>query len=648
MMKKLLIIAPHLSTGGCPQVIVNKIELLKDTYQIKCVEYSNIAEVFRIQKDRIINLIGLDNLVILSQNKEEVLMNLIDDFQPDFISLEEIPEFFLDEKITKRIYSNDRKYIITETTHDSSFPVERKRWFPDKFIFVSAFSAFKYSGFNIPYEIVEYPVDFKLPRKTEMQTKLNFDPSYKHVVNVGLFTQRKNQAYIFELAKRLLDYKIVFHFLGNLAGNFQSYWEPLIQNKPNNCMVWGERNDVYDFLQASDLFLFTSKGDKNNKELNPIAIKEALEYQLPMMMYNLDVYCGKYDEYNNITYLTGDIETDITNLKKILNMNTIQEKFSVSFDENENKIYVHYNGNEPVNYKVSIKDMTSKCPIYWFNFTAQESVTWYVIPIPTHVIKFKRLSSFRGFDVDFHDENNQLVFSKEYVVNDVELRYPIFNYDGFDCSWRNYNEFFVDDIYRNFNINNLDTVIDIGANIGLFAKYMYSKEAKKVILIEANPKLENNIKNMLDDDYERSSVYLSPIFSEKKTVTFNYSDNNSAIGSIAFDSTKGVDYESLTNSIELETITLDEIIEKEGIERISLLKCDIEGGEYDLIPSLTDKQMSMIDKFMIEIHSNTNNQIQPILNKLESHGFNYKIYSPTLNSMELGDKTTLYGMLVTY
>ena len=647
-MKKLLIIAPHLSTGGCPQVIVNKIELLKDTYQIKCVEYSNIAEVFRIQKDRIINLIGLDNLVILSQNKEEVLMNLIDEFQPDFISLEEVPEYFLDEKITKRIYSNDRKYIITETTHDSSFPVERKRWFPDKFIFVSAFSAFKYSGFDIPYEIVEYPVDFKLPRKSEMQTKLNFDPSYKHVVNVGLFTQRKNQAYIFELAKRLLDYKIVFHFLGNLAGNFQSYWEPLIQNKPNNCMVWGERSDVYDFLEASDLFLFTSKGDKNNKELNPIAIKEALEYQVPMMMYNLDVYCGKYDEYNNITYLTGDIETDIINLKKILNMNAIQEKFSVSFDENENKIYVHYNGNEPVNYKVSIKDMTSKCPMYWFNFQATNSVTWYVIPIPTHVVKFKRLSTFRGFDVDFYDENNQLVFSKEYTVNDIELRYPIFKFDGLDCSWRNYNEFFVDDIYRNFNINNLDTVIDIGANVGLFAKYMYSKGAEKVVLVEANPNLEEKINNILDEDSNRSSVYLSPIFSEKKTVTFNYSDSNSAIGSIAFDSTKGVDYESLTNSIELETITLDEIIEKEGIERISLLKCDIEGGEYNLIPSLTDKQMSMIDKFMIEIHSNDNNQIQPILDKLESHGFNYKIYSPTLNSMAIADKTIKYGMLVTY
>ena len=647
-MKKLLIIAPHLSTGGCPQVIVNKIELLKDTYQIKCVEYSNIADAFRVQKDRIINLIGSENLIILSHDKEQVLMSLIDNFQPDFISMEEIPEFFLDEKITKRIYSNDRKYIITETTHDSSFPVERKRWFPDKFIFVSAFSAFKYSSYDIPYEIVEYPVDFKAAKKRELQNKLHFDPSYKHVVNVGLFTPRKNQAYIFELAKHLLDYKIVFHFLGNLAGNFKDYWEPLVMSKPSNCMVWGERSDVYDFLEASDLFLFTSKGEKNNKELNPIAIKEALEYQIPMMMYNLDVYCGKYDKYENITYLTGDIDTDINNLKKILNMDSIQEKFSLSFEESQNKIFINYNGNEPVNYKVSIKDTTSKCPMYWFDFQATNSITWFVIPIPPQIIKFKRLSTFRGFDIDFYDENKQLVFSKDLIINDIDLKYPIFNYDGLDCSWRNYNEFFVDDIYRNFNLNDMDTVIDVGANIGLFAKYMYSKNANKVILVEANPNLKDKIHNLLDNDLKRSSVYLSPIYSEKKKVVFNYSDENSAIGSVAFDPTMGIEYESLTHQIELETITLDEIIENENINRISLFKCDIEGGEYDLIPSLTDRQMSMIDKFMIEIHQNKNNEIQPILNKLTSHGFRYKIYRPELNSLELGDENTLYGMLVTY
>ena len=348
-------------------MVANKIDLLKNTYEIKCVEYSNIAPIFRVQKDRIINSIGENNLVILGEDKTQ-LLTLIDEFKPNFISLEEIPEFFMDDSITRKIYSNDRNYIITETTHDSSFPVERKRWFPDKFIFVSAYSAFKYSSYDIPYEVIEYPVDNKPKDKYGKQKVLGLPSDYKHVVNVGLFTERKNQKYLFEIAKRLESYKIAFHFIGNLAGNFEKYWKPLIDNKPGNCLVWGERNDVDSFLEASDLFFFASKGTKDNKELNPIAIKEALEYQMPMMMYNLDVYCGKYDEYENITYLTGDIETDTKNLLKILNMDQIQEKFSLSFEPRENKLFINYNGSEPIDYKVSVRDITSKSPMYWFDF----------------------------------------------------------------------------------------------------------------------------------------------------------------------------------------------------------------------------------------------------------------------------------------
>ena len=52
--KKLLIITPHLSTGGAPQVTLNKIELLKDEYIIKCVEYSQIAWAFVVQRNKII------------------------------------------------------------------------------------------------------------------------------------------------------------------------------------------------------------------------------------------------------------------------------------------------------------------------------------------------------------------------------------------------------------------------------------------------------------------------------------------------------------------------------------------------------------------------------------------------------------------
>jgi len=314
--KKLLVVTPHLSTGGAPQVTLNKIKLLISDYEIKCVEHDFVAWSFVVQRNQIQEMLG-ENFISLGQDKSQ-LLSIIDEFKPDVISMEEFPEFFMSDDVTKIIYSKDRQYIILETTHDSSFPVNSKRWFPDKFIFVSAFNGFRYSVYDVPYEIVEYPVDYKEKNKIENQNLLNFDPSYKHVLNVGLFTRRKNQSYIFEIAKLLKNYKIKFHFLGNQADNFKDYWEPLINDKPENCVVWGERKDVQSFIEASDLFFFASKGDRHNKELNPIALKEALEYKIPMMMHNLDVYCGKYNNYDNITFLTGDVNKDSQKLLELL------------------------------------------------------------------------------------------------------------------------------------------------------------------------------------------------------------------------------------------------------------------------------------------------------------------------------------------
>lgn len=315
--KKLLIITPHLSTGGAPQVTLNKIELLNDTYNIKCIEYNQIAWTFVVQRNRIINILG-DNFHTLPDDKSSII-KIIEEFKPDSISFEEFPEFFMDDEITKIIYDENREYKIYETTHDSSFPVNEKRWTPNKFIFVSPFNAFRYSNTDIPYEIIEYPVDKKEKNKKEKQELLKLNPDWKHIVNVGLFTPRKNQSYLFEIAEYLKNYKIKFHFIGNQADNFKFYWEPLMSNRTDNCVIWYERDDVPNFLESCDLFFFASKGDKNNKELNPIAIKESLEYDIPMMLHNLDVYCGKYDNVENLTFLTGDIITDSENLLKLLN-----------------------------------------------------------------------------------------------------------------------------------------------------------------------------------------------------------------------------------------------------------------------------------------------------------------------------------------
>lgn len=324
-MKKLLIICPHLSTGGAPQVTANKIELIKDDFIIKVVEHSFISWEHIVQRNKIIEMVGQDNFISLRDNdKTNHLMEVINDFQPDVVSMEEIPEFFMPNEMADRVYSKDRKYIITETTHDSSFNFKNKIYSPDKFIFVSPYSAFQYIDSNIPIEIIEYPINNKQRNKKEKREQLGLEPNLKHIVIVGLFTPRKNQKYAFELANKLKNYPVKFHFLGNQASNFESYWRPLMdykrENGLDNCVVWGEVNNVNDYIEASDMFLFPSKGDRGNKELNPIAIKEAMEYDIHKLMYNLDVYCNKYNGYENVHLLSSDLQNDANKIIEILDL----------------------------------------------------------------------------------------------------------------------------------------------------------------------------------------------------------------------------------------------------------------------------------------------------------------------------------------
>ena len=312
MMKTLIIITPHMSTGGCPQVVAKKVELLKNFYNVVVVEYEMLAWSYVVQRNRVIEMIG-DKFISLSENKEYDLFNTIDDYKPDYIFMEEFPETFMENHITKRLYSKDRTYKIFETTHSSHSRVEWKKYMPDKFIFVSPFSVDTFKDIGIPIDLIEYPIDIKTPNKKWAQEQLMLDPEWKHIINIGLFTSGKNQGYLFEVARLLKDYKIMFHFVGNRAVNFESYWSPIMQNKPDNCVVWDERNDVDTFIQACDVHFFSSI-----MELNPLSIKESLEYSKPTMIFDLSTYMGKYNGVENIHFLTGDLKKDSESLLSIM------------------------------------------------------------------------------------------------------------------------------------------------------------------------------------------------------------------------------------------------------------------------------------------------------------------------------------------
>lgn len=324
-MQKLLFIAPHLSTGGLPQYLTKKIELIKDEFEVYVIEWVDCTGGrLVVTKNKLLELVDKDKFFTLGEDKDE-LFNIIKKVQPDIIHLEEIPEYFMDDSVARKLYSVDRDYFLVETSHDSSMDTNNKLFFPDKFMFVSNWQIEQYKNIDIPKILVEYPIEYiDRPDRTVALKRLNLDPSKKHILHIGLFTPRKNQKEFFEYAKALPEYQ--FHCVGNQADNFKWYWEPLMKEKPDNVTWWNERTDVDNFYQSMDLFLFTSRGSKNDKETMPLVIREALSYQIPQLLYNLEVYQNYFDDYDSINYLDFDsINNNVIKIKQYFEKDIINK-----------------------------------------------------------------------------------------------------------------------------------------------------------------------------------------------------------------------------------------------------------------------------------------------------------------------------------
>ena len=106
----MLCIAPHLSTGGLPQYLTKKVELIKDEFEIYLIEWDNLTGgVLVVQKNRLQEMIPSERFFVLGEDKTE-LFNIIDKIQPDIIHLEEIPEYFMDFEIAKKLYNQNDGY----------------------------------------------------------------------------------------------------------------------------------------------------------------------------------------------------------------------------------------------------------------------------------------------------------------------------------------------------------------------------------------------------------------------------------------------------------------------------------------------------------------------------------------------------------
>jgi predicted O-methyltransferase YrrM len=300
--KKLLYVCPHLSTGGQPQYTYKQIKHFINDFDIEVVEINNSGgDAFVVQKNRIKSLAVVHTL---GEDKSKIL-DVISEFNPDIIHFQEIPQFDLATNILDKIFTKDRNYFILASTHGSFTNPSEIVYHPDRYVLVSEWSKQKFEEANlgVDLDVWEYPIEEYEFDKEQAKVNLGLDPTWKHVLMVGLFSPGKNQAEIFSIARQLEKYKIKFHFVGNQAMNYEHYWLPLMKHKPENCVVWGERDDVDTFYSACDLFYFSSV-----LELNPLSVKEALSYKIPSIFRKLHTYLDTYDNNSLVTYINDDLK----------------------------------------------------------------------------------------------------------------------------------------------------------------------------------------------------------------------------------------------------------------------------------------------------------------------------------------------------
>jgi glycosyltransferase involved in cell wall biosynthesis len=322
---KILFLAPHLSTGGMPGFLLKRIQSIKKyfpNYELFVVEFNNLSKDYVVQKTQIKNLIPTSNFFTLGENKLE-LIDIIKKYNIDIVHVDEMIECLnFDQtsppELMNELYRNDRSWRVVETCHNVSFqPHFNKIFNPDAYAFCSPWHVKKtFSMMKSPSKLIEFPIEPKFvgeKEKNDAQISLGLDPEKIHVVNVGLWTPGKNQREGLKIAKLLekTNPEIQFHFIGNLAPNFENYWGPLVKKIPKNVVIWGERSDASKFIEACDVFMFNSTW-----ECNPLVIKEAISAGKKILARNLKEYMNIYDDY--ICEIDEDIQSTKNKLLKLI------------------------------------------------------------------------------------------------------------------------------------------------------------------------------------------------------------------------------------------------------------------------------------------------------------------------------------------
>ena len=180
---------------------------------------------------------------------------------------------------------------------------------------------------------------------------------------------------------------------------------------------------------------------------------------------------------------------------------------------------------------------------------------------------------------------------------------------------------FLDSDYRNLDFQD-KYVLDVGMNIGDSSIFFILNGASQVIGIEPFSKnFELACKNINENNFQNKiQVIHASCSSKTEKIKINEDEGVESV------------IEKSNTGLEIESITIEDMIKRFNIPMNSILKMDCEGCENEVFSSISKNIIRHFSQIQIEYH----NGYKEIKNKLEGFGYDVKITKP-ISSNILGN-----------
>lgn len=172
---------------------------------------------------------------------------------------------------------------------------------------------------------------------------------------------------------------------------------------------------------------------------------------------------------------------------------------------------------------------------------------------------------------------------------------------------------------KRFEIPPGTTVVDVGANAGVFALWAVKRGASRVIAVEPSPRMCEYLSRNVSLNGLRNVTVVQAACGGERGEAVLYSRGDEGLNSLYCRDVLGSTFRPLCRT---PVLTLEDIFSRYGVETCHFLKIDCEGSEYEILLNAHEDTLRRIRMIAMEYHVGLNDHDPgDLVNFLQSRGF---------------------------